>query len=150
MNLSSRQLIALSGFGFVLSLIIHLMAIFDWYQVPNTIIMILTAGVLLVWLQSSKNLKILQKAYPDQHPWKTLFTMGPEWIKYLLYLFIIYAVLNFALMMSFGSGNNYLNFEVSQSKLRGLSGFWIAFYVLGLVNGFTLLIHSKKIQDKSN
>ncbi|MBN1408857.1 MAG: hypothetical protein JW956_13755 [Calditrichaceae bacterium] len=150
MNLNPKQLIILSAIGLVFSLIIHLIAISDWYQVSNTIIMILTAGILLVWLQSSKNLKVLHKAYPDQHPWKTVFTIGPEWAKYLLYFFIFYAVLNFALMMSFGSSNNYLNFEVSQSKLRGLSGFWMAFYALGLVFGYALNIHLKNFQEESD
>jgi len=64
--------------------------------------------------------------------------------------FHFYAVLNFALMMSFGSSNNYLNFEVSQSKLRGLSGFWMAFYALGLVFGYALNIHLKNFQEESD
>jgi hypothetical protein len=150
MNISPKQLIILSVIGFVTSLVIHLIAIFDWYQISNTIIMILTAGILLVWLQSSKNLRVLHKAYPDHHPWKSVFTFCPEWAKYLLYFFILYAVLNFALIMSFGSGDNYLDFTVSQGKLSGLSGFWMVFYVLGLILGFALKIHYNKTKIQSN
>lgn len=150
MNISPKQLIILSVIGFVLSLLIHVIAIFDWYPVSNTIIMVLTAGILLVWLQSSKNLKLLHKAYPDNHPWKTVFTLCPEWTKYILYIFIIYAILNFGLMMSFGTGDNYLDFTVSQSKLSGLSGFWMAFYVIGLVFGYALNIHLKNFQNELN
>ncbi|MEJ2546101.1 MAG: hypothetical protein P8Y99_18715 [Calditrichaceae bacterium] len=134
----------------MLSLIIHLIASFDWYQVSNTVIMILTAGILMVWLQSSKNLKVLHKGYPDQHPWKTVFTLCPEWTKYLLYFFIIYAVLNFSLMMSFGSGDEYLDFTVSQNKLSGLSGFWMAFYVFGLLLGHALQIHINNTKMESD
>ncbi len=150
MNISSKQLIIQSVIGFVLSLIIHLIAIFNLYEVPNIIIIILTAGVLLVWLQSSKNLKILHKAYPDQHPWKTVFTICPNWIKYILYFFIIYAILNFSLKMSFDNGDEYLNFDVSQNKLSGLSGFWLAFYMLGLIFGCALQIHLNNTAIKSN
>lgn len=150
MNISPIQLIILSIMGFVLSLIIHLSAILNIYQVPNTIIMILTAGILLVWLQSSKNLKILHKAYPNQHPWKTVFNICPAWAKYLLYFFIIYGVLNFARIMNFDNGDAYLNFDVSQNKLSGLSGFWLAFYMLGLIFGYALQIHSNNTTIKSN
>ena len=150
MNISPIQLILLSAFGFMLSLVIHLLALLNLYLVPNTAIMILTAGILLVWLQSSKNLKILHQAYPDQHPWKTVFNICPEWVKYILYFFIIYAILNFALMMSFGSGDKYLNFDISHSKLRGLSGFWMVFYVLGLIFGYVLRIHSNNTMIESN
>ena len=150
MSIPSKELIILSVIGFVLSLIIHLITIFNLYQVPNAVIIILTTGILLVWLQSSKNLKIIHKAYPDQHPWKTVFTLCSNWIKYIFYFFIIYAILNFSLKMSFGNGDEYLNFDVSQNKLSGLSGFWMAFYLLGLIFGYALQIHLNKTTIKSN
>ena len=150
MNISSKQLILISAMGFVLSLAIHLLVAFDLYLVPNMIIMILTAGILLVWLQSSKNLKVMHKSHPDQHPWKTVFNLCPDWAKYLLYFFIVYAILNFTLTLSFGSGDEYVNFDVSQSKLRGISGFWMAFYALGLIFGYVLNIHLKNSINESN
>ena len=79
-----------------------------------------------------------------------VFSFCPEWTKYFLYFFIIYAVLNFGLMMSFGSGDDYLDFNVSQHKLSGLSGFWLAFYVFGLIFGYALWIHQNNTIAKSN
>jgi hypothetical protein len=52
--------------------------------------------------------------------------------------------------MSFGNGDEYLNFDVSQNKLSGLSGFWMAFYLLGLIFGYALQIHLNKTTIKSN
>jgi hypothetical protein len=150
MNLNAKQLIILSSIGLVFSLIIHISTVFDWYQVPNPVIMILTAGILIVWLQSSKNLKLMHKANPDQHPWKTVFTLCPEWAKYLLYFFIAYAILNFAIMMSFEGGKGYVNFKVSQNKLSGLSGFWMVFYIAGFIFGCALNIHLKRLNNKSD
>ena len=150
MSISSKQLIIVSAIGFVLSFIIHLSAILNLYQVSNTVIMILTAGILIVWLQSSKNLKAMHKSHPDQHPWKTVFNLCPEWAKYLLYFFIIYAIINFALTMSFGRSDSYVNFDISQNKLRGLSGFWLAFYSLGMIFGYALNIHLKNSNTESD
>lgn len=150
MNISPRQLIIISAIGFGISLVVHLLAVFDLYLVPNTVIMVLTAGILIVWLQSSKNLKAMHKSHPDQHPWKTVFNLCPEWAKYLLYFFIIYAIINFALTMSFGRSDSYANFDISQNKLRGLSGFWLAFYSLGMIFGYALNIHLKNSDTESD
>ena len=150
MNLSPKQLIILSAIGLVFSILIYLLAAFNLYLVSNTVIMIFTAGILLVWLQSSKNLKVLHKAFPDQHPWKKVISLCPEWAKYFLYFVFIYAILNFALMMNFGSGEDYMNFNVSQQKLIGISGFWIAFYTLGIVLGYVLKMHLSNDENVSD
>lgn len=150
MNISPKQLIIISVIGFSISMVVHLLTVFNFYLVPNTVIMILTAGILLVWLQSSKNLKVLQKAQSNQHPWKTVFTLCPEWAKYLLYFFVVYAILNFAIMMSFDGNSGYINFKVSQNKLSGLSGFWMVFYIAGLIFGYALNIHLKNPNNKSD
>ena len=149
MNISPRQLIIVSAIGFAISFVVHLLTVFALYQVSNNVIMILTAGILIVWLQSSKNLKVMHRSNPERHPWKTAISLCPEWIKYLFYFFILYALINFGLTMSFGKSDEFFNFEVSQVKLRGISGFWMVFYVLGLIFGFSFHIYLKKSNVKS-
>ena len=138
MNLSSTAMIILSAFGLLISIGIHLLAVLNIYLVPNSVIFVLTAGALLAWLQSSRNMKTLHLANTDLHPWKAAFKSCPPWLKYLTYFLFIYALFNFAMVMSFKGGDGYLNFVISQKKLRGLSGFWIAFYGLGLSSAMAL------------
>ncbi|MEJ2053167.1 MAG: hypothetical protein P8X42_04530 [Calditrichaceae bacterium] len=143
MNISPIQLIIFSAAGFVCSLLVHLLTVLNFYIVSNTVIMLLTAGILIVWLQSSKNLKAIYRSAPERHPWKTVLGYCPDWVKYLFYFFLVYAIVNFGLTMSFGSGEDYLNFEVSQVKLRGISGFWMTFYISGIIFGYALKIHQR-------
>jgi len=146
MNISPIQLIILSIAGLLISLAIHLLTVLNIYLVSNTIIMILTAGVLIVWLQSSRNLKQLYKSNSGLHPWKAAFKLCPVWAKYLTYFIIIYAIFNFALSMSFKSEGGYIDLTVSQSKLRGLSGFWMAFYTIGLAFGYAVRRHQSSTE----
>lgn len=138
MNLSSTAMIILTAAGLLISIGIHLLAVLNIYLVPNPVIFALTAGALLAWLQSSRNMKTLYQAHPDLHPWKAAFQSCPTWLKYLTYFLFIYALFNFAMIMSFKGGEGYLNFVISQKKLRGLSGFWIAFFGLGLSSTMAL------------
>lgn len=151
MNISPTQLITFSVAGFICSFIIHVLAALNLYTASNTVIMILSAGILIVWLQSSKNMKTIYKSIPEKHPWKTIFSYCPHWAKYLFYFFLVYAVINFGLTMSFGKGDDFLNFEVSQVKIRGISGFWLAFYLLGIIFGYALKRHyQEKIKHTNN
>jgi len=150
MNISPIQLIIFAAVGFICSIIVHVLAALNLYTVSNTVIMILSAGILIVWLQSSKNLKTIYKSIPEKHPWKSIFSYCPDWAKYLFYFFLLYAVINFGLTMSFGKGDDFLNFEVSQVKIRGISGFWIAFYLLGIIFGYALKIHQMEENNKNN
>lgn len=150
MNLSAKPMIILSVAGLLVSIGIHLLAVLNIYLIPNSLVFVLTAGALLAWLQSSRNMKTLHQAHPDLHPWKAAFKSCPPWLKYLTYFLFIYALFNFAMVMSFKGGDGYLNFIISQKKLRGLSGFWIAFYGLGLSSAMALRSDEKNMPARED
>ena len=138
MNLSPFQLLYFSILGFAASLVIHIMTVMHLYLVSTSIMMIITAGVLIVWLQTSKNMKSTLSKNTDIHPWKFIVQNCPGWMGYFLYFLIVYAIANFALVMNFSTGSGYIDLSVSQPKLRGLSGFWLVFYMLGIMSGQAL------------
>lgn len=135
MNIYPGALAGLSLAGFVLSLAIHLLTVTQVYLVPNFIIFVLTAGILMVWLSSSRLLKNMQSDHDMINAWKWVFSSAAAWLKYLTVFFIAYAVVNFAMSVSTQPAGGYIDLDVSQQKLRGLSGFWLAFYALGFLIG---------------
>jgi len=135
MNLSPNRLIYFSLIGLIVSFIIHLLAVMYIYLISTSGMMIVTAGILIVWLQTSKNLKSITRANEDQHPWKYIIANSPQWMHYLFYFLILYAFINFLLIMDFTTGSGFIDLNVSQPKLRGLSGFWLVFYMLGILSG---------------
>ena len=66
----------------------------------------------------------------------------------LLYFFILYAVINFIVAVDARPTEGYFDFDVSQSKLRGLSGFWIVFYYLATLVGFALVEMDKHSESE--
>jgi len=124
--------------GFILSLVIHILTVSQVYLVSNLLSMIMTTGILIIWLQSSKELKLLHTIAPDHNLWTYTFGLVPVWLKYGVYFFILYAIFNFIFSAETEPGSGYFNFTVSQPKLRGLSGFWLAFYALGFAVGLAV------------
>jgi hypothetical protein len=138
MNLSVRHLMIVSIAGFFISLIVHILAVLNIYAPPNFVTILLTAGIIIIWLESSKNVKRVFRQNEAVNPWKNAFAVCPARIKYLTCFLILYAFINFVFIMSFKSGEGYIDASISFQKLRGISGFWLAFYALGLSVGYSI------------
>ena len=143
MNFTPRHLMFFSITGLFISLIVHLLAVFNIYIVSNIVVLILTAGIIFVWLQSSKYLKLMHEQNETSNPWKMAFDICPAWLKYSIYFLIIYALFNFARTMSFIGGEGYINTNISSDKLRGISGFWLAFYAFGVSIAYAVFVKEK-------
>ncbi len=118
--------------AFTISIFFHILSVLRVYLIPMTIVMILTAGMLISWLQTSHYLKGILQLDHKTNPWKHAFNNLPEWFKYLTYFILVYALVNFLFIMDFKGKAGYFDLSLSFNKLRGLSGFWMAFYLLGL------------------
>ena len=146
MNLSVRHLMIVSIAGFFISLIVHILAVLNIYTPPNFVTILLTAGIIIVWLESSKNVRRVFKQNEAVNPWKKAFAVCPVPIKYLTCFLILYALINFGFIRSFKGGEGYIDASISFQKVRGISGFWLAFYALGLSIGYS--IHNFQINSK--
>ena len=83
------------------------------------------------WLYSSSVIKDISAGQKD-FTFKWLFSALHPVLKYALLLLAVYALLNFVKTFSDNSGESWLDFDPDYNKLRGISGFWLLFYMLGL------------------
>ena len=123
--------VVLSAVGFVVSLWVHIGAVAGRRVAPEAYFWILHVGIFVVWfpavLIAQKRVGNLQR----KDFWKVVLDGSPEWMRYMVYGFTGYAVINFAVYMlraaNGTSGNN-----PSIGEWRGFSGHWMAFYSAAL------------------
>ena len=118
-------------FALFVSLVLHILITFNFYFPGNIITMPLTGGMLFAWLYSSAVLKDISASRKD-FSFKFLLSHFHPFIKYSLLLLTVYAIFNFFNTFSLYSDENWLDLDLDYNKLRGISGFWIVFYMLGL------------------
>lgn len=136
MKINPRKLMALSLTGFLSSLIVHFLTLTNLYLVSNYVILLLTIGILIVWLQSSENIKWIGGEDTEANPWTKTFNLCPEWLKYATIFLIVYGIMNFIVSADFKPQKGLFDFSVSRQKVRGISGIWMAFYSFGLVAAY--------------
>ncbi|MBD3224659.1 MAG: hypothetical protein GF313_08010 [Caldithrix sp.] len=129
--LSAKQSATIALSGLMISIILHLLTVLQIFHITYTPAMVLTAGMLIMWLQSSKFLKAGYQLQPGLNPWKNIFAQLHPLSKYFIYFLFIYALINFVYTMSFEAEKGFIETSLSPVKLRGLSGFWLAFYGMG-------------------
>jgi hypothetical protein len=121
--------VALSAIGLVVSLWVHLGAIMG-RSVPSFFWM-LHVGILVVWLPAVLVAQRLVGNVNRKDFWKVILKGSPDWMRYMVYAFFSYDLVNFLLFMgkapSGGSGVN-----PPASVWRGFSGHWMAFYSAAL------------------
>lgn len=116
----------LAAIGLVLSVAVHLCALFGFNVPFAKEAWGLHGGIFVVWLPTVIVAHRLSKDFKQKDLWKAALRGCPTWMKYITYFFFGYAILNFAIFM-FGTmaspaGKSELN------ELRGFSGHWMAFY----------------------
>ncbi len=123
--------VVLSAVGLVVSLWVHLGAVAGRRVAPEAYFWILHVGIFVVWFPAvwvaQKRVGNLQR----KDFWKVVLNGSPDWMRYMVYGFLAYAVVNFALFMlkapNGGSGTN-----PPAIVWRGFSGHWMAFYSAAL------------------
>ena len=121
---SLRLTLAAAFAGFVTSFWIHIFAIADF--APSERFRGLTWGVLLVWIPTVFVAKGLAGRATRNDFWKTALKASPVWIRYTVYGFWGYAVLNLFYCRADVPSGRLL--ETPPIAWRLYSGHWMAFY----------------------
>ena len=116
---------------FIVSLLLHFLITFSIYYPGNFLTMPLTAGMIFSWLYTSSIIKDISSAHKD-FSFKIILSKIYPALKYILIFLALYAVINFVKTFSPTSGESWVDFDLDYNRLRGISGFWLLFYMLGL------------------
>ena len=135
MQITPKQLTSFSLSGFVVSLLVHILTLTQVYMVSNITVGALTIGMLAVLLLASKLVK--ESGDTQENPWKSVFTNAPPWLRYFFYFILFYALLNTLMGLKIEGEIGYINTDVSASKIRVISGFWLLFYNFGFLVGIS-------------
>ena len=123
--------IVLSGVGLGLSLWVHLGAVTGQKVAPEAFFWMLHVGIFVVWVPAVLVAAKRVGATRRKDYWKLVLRGSPEWMRYMVYGFLGYAMLNFAIFLfqapQGGSGAN-----PPAVVWRGFSGHWMAFYSAAL------------------
>jgi hypothetical protein len=135
--------VCLSAIGLVVSLWIHLGAVMGRRVAPEAFLWMLSVGIFIVWLPTVLVAQRLVGSTNRKDFWKVILKGSPDWMRYMVYGFLGYAMLNFLLFMtkapSGGSGNP------PAVVWRGASGHWMAFYSAALA----ILYAAARTEDRS-
>jgi hypothetical protein len=123
--------IALSAIGLVVSLWAHLGTLMGRRVAPEAFFWILHVGIFIVWFPA---VVVAQRRIGGANRtdyWKVVLRGSPDWMRYMVYGFFAYAIINFVLFMANApSGASGAN--PPANVWRGFSGHWMAFYSAAL------------------
>jgi hypothetical protein len=135
--------VLLSGVGLVVSLWVHLGAVMGRRVAPEAFFFILHVGIFVVWVPAVLVAQRLVGNVNRKDLWKVVLKDSPDWMRYMVYGFFGYALVNFLLFItkapSWGSGNP------PAVVWRGFSGHWMAFYSAALA----ILYSAARTEDTS-
>ena len=120
--------------AFVISLFLHLLIIFKIYHPANMVVMPLTIGMVFGWLYTSATIR----DYLHEHDsnFRQILQKSPAFIKYILVFILLYSISNFLQTISVQQEEGWVDFELNYNKLRGISGFWLLFYMIGFAGAY--------------
>lgn len=123
--------VVLSAVGLVVSLWVHLGAVMGRRVAPEAFFWMLHVGIFVVWFPAVFVAKHRLGNLNRKNFWKVVLQGSPEWMRYMVYGFLVYAFINFALFMNQApTGGSDAN--PPTIVWRGFSGHWMAFYSAAL------------------
>lgn len=123
--------IVLSAVGLGLSLWVHLGALAGRRVAPEAFFWLLHVGIFVVWIPAVLvGMKRVGTASRKDY-WKLALKGAPEWLRYVIYGFLGYAVVNFAIFF-FQAPHGNIGANPPAIVWRGVSGHWMAFYSAAL------------------
>ena len=137
--------VALSGIGLIVSLWVHLGAVMGQRVAPEAFFWMLHMGIFVVWVPAVLVAQRLVGNVNRKDFWKVVLKGSPDWMRYMVYAFLGYAIANFLLFMvkaPNGDGGGNPPAEV----WRGFSGHWMAFYSAALA----ILYSAMRNQNSAN
>jgi hypothetical protein len=121
--------VALSALGLVVSLWVHIAAVMG-RNFPAGF-WVLHVGIFVAWIPA---VLVAQKRVGNVNRkdfWKVVLKGAPDWMRYMVYGFFGYAMVNFALFMLITQSGGHSGND-SPAQWRGFSGHWMAFYSAAL------------------
>jgi hypothetical protein len=123
--------IGIATAGLILSLWVHIGAVMGRRVAPESWFWMLHIGIFVVWFPAVFVAQRLVGNMNRRDFWKAVLKGSPDWMRYMVYGFLGYAMVNFLLFMTKasdgGSGAN-----PPATVWRGFSGHWMAFYSAAL------------------
>ena len=96
----------------------------------------LHVGIFVVWFPAVLVAQRLVGNLNRRDLWKVVLKGSPDWMRYMVYAFFVYAFVNFLFFMGkTASGSSGTN--PPASVWRGFSGHWMAFYSAALAILYT-------------
>lgn len=123
--------VVFSAVGLIVSLWVHLGAVMGRRVVPEAFFWILHVGIFVVWFPAVLVAKQRVGNLQRKEFWKAVLQGSPEWMRYMVYGFLGYAVINFTLFM-FQAPTGGGDANPPAIVWRGFSGHWMAFYSAAL------------------
>ncbi len=124
MKINPKIFLLICVFLWLLSLAVHVSIFLGSENIPLALDLMLTTSMVIIWLLSSRLLKQLHKNQPYKNPLKILKEATPGWLPFLVGFSGLYALFNLGMM---------IRTRWAGSNLRGISGFWIFFFLLGIL-----------------
>lgn len=117
----------LAWIGLALSIISHLAALSGSLGPLGKYSWLLHIGIFVVWVPTVFVAARMGAEFKQKDMWKAVLRGCPPWMRKMMYVFLGYALLNFAIFIAAaptkgGSG------PITPTVLRGFSGHWMAFY----------------------
>lgn len=119
--------IALSVIGLALSLWVHLGALAGRLVAPESLFFALHIGAIALTIPA---MFIAQKRVGNlrrKDLWKVILSGAPDWVRYMVYGFGAYAIVNFLIFMLHAPPNGTSG-PPTPEEWRGFSGHWMFFY----------------------
>lgn len=124
--------VVLSAVGLVVSLWVHLGAVLGRRVAPEAFFWILHMGIFVVWIPAVLVARERVGNLRRKDSWKLVLQDSPEWMRYMVYVFFVYALLNFALFALHAPIGNSSGANPPAIVWRGFSGHWMFFYSTAL------------------
>jgi hypothetical protein len=124
--------VVLSTVGFVLSLWVHFGAVAGRRVAPAPFFWILHMGIFVVWFPA---VMVAQRQVGNLNRkdfWKVILKGSPDWVRYLVYGFLGYAVVNFMYFFFQAPTGRDDGANPPAIVWRGFSGHWMVFYLSAL------------------
>jgi hypothetical protein len=117
----------LAWVGLALSILSHAAAFFGSQGPLGNYEWLLHIGIFVVWLPTVLVASRLSAEFKQKDMWKATLRGCPAWMRYMVYGFFGYALLNFVVFMAAGPRAGAAG-PMPPIVVRGFSGHWMAFY----------------------
>jgi hypothetical protein len=136
--------VGISCIGLALSMWVHVGAIFGQRVVPESFFWMLHVGIFIVWIPAVLIAQRLVGNTSRRDFWKVILKDSPVWLRYMVYGFGAYAIVNFLLFLANTPAHSY-GANPPAEVWRGFSGHWMAFYTAA----FAILYSAAKSNQSS-